>query len=338
MNEMVSIIVTNMATFGYQNIWTQPGSELTSEDLAGGLRWLRSTVKPESVQLTSLSDAAFKAPEFIQAQIETLSGINSVIRGSPQASLESGTALALVAAQAVQYNSDFEESLYSAGQSMADSIIKILQTHATTKKVALIVGQNSQSMVKEFQADDLKPIFRVFAEPVNPISKTAAGRIEIANNLLNSGLFKNPNEYLQVVESGNLSPLLESETSGLMLVTKENEAMRTGQPVVALMTDDHGIHIRGHRTVLDDNMMRQDPAVVQAVLTHIQEHVELSKQQDPTMGQMLRQEAPISPPMGMPGQAPMQEPSNPIADNMPGAPAGTPPEMQQTIEQMKSGL
>lgn len=333
-NELISIIVTNMVTYGHQNVWTPPGGGLTVEDLSGGMRWLQSAVKPEAIQLTSLPDAAFKAPEFIQQQIETLSGINGVIRGQPQASLESGTALALVAAQAVQYNSDFEEALYTAGQAMADSIVKILQTHAATKKVALIVGQNSSAMVKEFKADDLSPIYRVFAEPVNPISKTAAGRIEIANNLLNSGLFKQPSEYLQVVESGNLSPMLESETSGLLLITKENEALRTEQQVIALMTDDHGTHIRGHRTVLDDPMMRQEQSIVQAVLSHIQEHIELQTQMDPNLGAVLRQEAPVAPTM-QPQTGPMPaEPSNPIQDNLPKAPQGTPPEMAQIVENM----
>ena len=337
MNEMVSIMVTNMSTFGYQNIWTPPGSELQAEDLSGGLRWLRSTVKPEAVQLTALPDAAFKAPEFIQQQIEILSGINAVIRGAPQASLESGAALALVATQAIQYNSDFEESLYNAGESMVNGIISILQTHATTKKVALIVGQNSTSMVQEFQGEDLLPIYRVFAEPVNPVSKTAAGRMDMANSLLNTGLFKNAQEYLQVVESGSLSPLLESETSALILINKENEMLRKGQEPQALMTDDHGIHIRGHRTVLDDPMVRQNPTIVQAALTHMQEHILLSANMDPNLGAMLREEAPVAPAQGQlpqPGSSPSPSaPESPVEANMPSMPANAPESMKQDYEQ-----
>ena len=42
--------------------------------------------------------------------METLSGVNSVARGNPEASLQSGTALAMVQSQALQFMSGLQQS------------------------------------------------------------------------------------------------------------------------------------------------------------------------------------------------------------------------------------
>jgi hypothetical protein len=160
--------------------------------------------------------------------------------------------------------------------------------------------------------------------------------------MLNSQLFKNPHDYLQVVETGALSPMMEPETSSNLLVLKENEAMRTGKPVQAIMTDDHGRHVRGHKTILDDPGLRANPQLVQAVLMHIQEHVVLNSNMDPNLGALLKEEPPVAPGMSQPTQgqpqAPEGEPMSPnansvIESNMPDMPAGSPETMQQSYEQ-----
>jgi hypothetical protein len=334
LNDVVSTIVTSYATFGYQNIWTPPGSALTVSNLSGGLNHVESTVKPEALQLTRPPEGATNFAEFMQRQVEVLSGVNNVIRGEPQASLESGSALALVASQAIAYNSGFQQSVVSLIEDVANSVIELSKDFVQVEKAIAIVGKSSASMVVEFKGDSLSRVNRVFAEPVNPMSKTAAGRMSMADNLLNQGLIKRPEEYMRLIEEGTIKPLLESRTNQLMVIDKENELLRSGEvEVQALMTDQHGDHIRGHAQVLDDSRLRLDAELVARVLTHIQSHIELETNMNPVLGMLLRQEAPPPGSQGAPMAAP-QPKGNPTKGQMPDMPAGADEMSQGAYEQM----
>jgi hypothetical protein len=236
-----------------------------------------------------------------------------------------------VAAQAIAYNSGFEASIIKLIEGVANDIISISRTYVQTKKVITIVGKSSASMLTEFKGDQLSKINRVFVEPANPMSKTAAGRMDMANNLLNTGMIKRPEEYLRVIEEGTVKPLLESGTNQLMLIDKENELLRTGEvEVLALMVDDHGKHIRGHSQVLDDSQLRLDSELVARTLEHIQSHIELATNMNPMLGAILRQEAP--PPGAMAAQA--QPPGNPTEASMPELPENTDPTTTASYEKM----
>jgi hypothetical protein len=333
MNDIVSTIVTSYATFGYQNIWTTPGSGLRVHQLSGGLNHIECDVEPKPLQLTKPPEGAIGVAEFFQKQLEILSGVNNVVRGEPQASLESGSALALVAAQAISYNSGFQQSVWGITENVANGIISTVEQFVQAPKIIAIVGKSNASMLLKFKGDQLSRIHRVFVEPVNPIAKTAAGRQSMAESLLNSGLLKQPEEYLRVIEEGTLKPLLESRTNPLMAIDQENEYLRTAEvEVSALMTDPHGDHVRGHAEILDDSKLRQDVELVSRVLTHIQQHIELSTQMSPALGMLLRQEAP--PPGAMPVEGPKGNPQEGEPAAMPNLPQNADPNSAASYEQM----
>jgi hypothetical protein len=300
------------------------------------LQHIESDVEPKALQLTKPPEGATNFAEFLQKQLETVSGISNVTRGNPQASLESGAALALVAAQSIAYNSGFQASVSKLEENVANDIISISKTFVQTNKVISIVGKSNAAMLVEYKGSDLGKISKVFVEPVNPMSKTAAGRVELANTLLQSQLITRPEEYLRVIEEGTLKPMLESDTNQLMLIDKENELLRTGETeVMALMIDNHGKHIRGHAQVLNDSKLRLDQNLVARVLEHIQSHIELGTMMNPMLGAILREEAPppgsIPPPQGSP-QSPQE---TPVEANMPSLPKNADPESQAAYEQMK---
>jgi hypothetical protein len=334
LNELHSAILTNQSTFATNNIWVRPGSNVETAQLAGGLNLIESDEKPEVINLGETRGETFKYAEILQKQMETLSGINDVLRGNPQASLESGSALALVASQALAYNSGLQASFGDLLKYVGNAIIYLLQDYASTPKVATIVGIANRSMLKEFTGENLKGIDRVVVEEVSAVSRTTAGRMQLAENLLNSGLITRPEEYLTLVETGSIEPLLQSRTTETMLVRQENEALRDGDSIVAIMTDLHGDHIRGHKEVLADPEMRKDPELVMRVLNHIQEHMDLLRSADPALMAVLREQdipAPAAPQGPIQGAPP--EMSAPQMPNQPSLPEEAPPELQQAYEQ-----
>lgn len=340
-----SAITTNQTTFAVQNIIAPKGSDINYQQLAGGLNYLEydpQLGKPEALQLTATPPEVFKYIEALENTSQLLIGVNSVVRGDPQASLKSGSALALVASQAVQFNSGLQASYSALLEDVGTAVIRFLQTFATTRRVVSIAGKSKLYMLKEFTKDDLSEVNRVVVDVANPLSRTVAGRLELAQNLLQvPGLLKRPEQFLQVAETGKLDPLIEGEQAELMNIRSENEQMSSGQPVQALATDKHSLHINEHKTVLATPDARKNPNLVQAVLTHLQEHIQIIKTTDPTllavvdpdalnilaqaqqitMGQAAQQQQGL-PPGPPPQEPPLEKPNAPSRpDGAPAAPA-----------------
>lgn len=373
---LMSIVTTNQMNYGVQNIVATRGSELNVVALGQGLNLIETnagTAPPAALNLLSTSPEIFSQMNNLIKQMETISGINSTARGNPEESLKSGTALALVAAQAIQFNSGLQASYNNLIQAAGTSLIEILQLYALTPRIAAIAGRSNRSRIKEFKGEDLDSITRVTVESVNPISKTAAGRLQMAQDLLQMpGMVKTPQHYLEIIETGTLEPLIEHETSQMLLIRSENEDLADGKSVNALVTDQHQLHIHEHSTVLDSPEARENPALIKLTTDHIMQHISLLRTTDSQLLMVLGQQplppepAPGIPPQGGPPpgapipQGPKSGPAlgdhaiPPVMGNgspaveqkaatarkpeLPNVPKSTPPNLAASYEKLKSNL
>jgi hypothetical protein len=259
--------------------------------------------KPEAINLTATPQEVFNYVQELESLMETLSGINSVSRGNPPPSLSSGVALALVQSMAIDFASSEMNNYVRLLESVGTATIELLKVYANTERVAQIVGKNNRSYMKSFTGDSLKEVNRVTVTVGNPLSSTTAGRISITEQLLQAGLITSPEQYLEVLNTGSLESAIEGETAELMLVRSENEKLTEGDPnVTALATDDHALHLREHKVVLASPSVRHDGAVVEAVLAHMQEHINLLTSTDPNLLQAIGQQ-----PLGQSPQGPGQQ-------------------------------
>lgn len=365
-DSLASIVTTNQLNYGVQNILIPRGGELNVVQLAQGLNAIeydKMTGEPKPLNLVSTPPEIFQQMDRIQQMMETLSGVNAVARGNPESSLHSGAALALVAAQAVQFNSGLQQSYNRLLEDTGTGVIEILQEYATTPRIASIAGKSNRARVQEFKGEDLVGINRVTVDTVNPISKTPAGRLQEAQDLLQNKMINNPAHYFEVITTGSLDTLYEHETSQILNIRSENEDLMDGKPAIVVMTDQHVAHIKEHATCLDSPESRSNPAVVQAVTNHIQEHIQQLMTANPKLLTLLGQQ-PLPPPQppgpppppGGPGPQPPQGgppgPHIPQVQNatppavqqaqavnqpkMPELPKAAPPELQQAYEQIKS--
>lgn len=320
-----SVVATNQMNYGVQNIITWRGSEVNVIALAQGLNNIEvnpGSPPPQPLNLVSTPREIFEQIGALVKEMETLSGINATARGNPEESLKSGTALALVAAQAIQFNSGLQQSFNNLRQDVCTGLIEMLQQFALTPRIAAIAGKSNRSRVKEFKGEDLSKISRVVCETVNPISKTAAGRLQMAQDAMqipNSTITFE--QYVEIVETGNLEVVLEAPASEQIYVKSENEALSDGEQPKALLLDDHLMHIHEHKTVLNSIEARQDPMIVQNTIAHINDHLNIFE--DPNnaklllaLGQHPPQPAPPGPPPGMRG--PPAGPPGPMGPPHPG--------------------
>jgi hypothetical protein len=351
---LTSTIMTNQATNGVQNLWTQKGDDLSVKDLAGGMKHISSNEMPQALQLTATAAEIFNFRSTIIGEMETLSGISSTVRGNPEANLKSGSALALVVSQSVQFSSMLEASLITTMERVSMAIINQLRDFSQTKRVAAIIGIANRPLQQEFSSDDLSLVNRVTIEPVSALSKTAAGKIEIANQLMERGMIENARQYMTVLQTGQLDQATEGVDHENLNIRAENEALRRGDPVIALITDNHASHIVEHKAVIADPDARKDPEFVTRVLNHIQEHLDLWRTADAALLMITGQQPPPPPnnmtliqeqsqpmlegqqavmPQNVPQGAPMQPPQGgvnpPLQPSNPSAPQEQMPDQPQ---------
>lgn len=273
---MASTVLSNQATFGIQNIWLPKGHGLNYTQLADGLSVIETDPavgKPEPLQMTATPPELFGFLRDLSQWMEQISGLNSVVRGNPEGQLKgaSGSAMALLASQAIQFNHGLQREYEFFSEDVGTGSIKILQEYASTPRVAQITGKAKRSYLKEFKGDDVGRVTRVRIKRTSAMSKTTSGKLTLGDNLLEKGQI-GPHEYLNLIETGNLETATESPMSRLNRIKSENEKMRLGEIPVVLRTDPHQLDIEEHLTVLDDPEVRNNPKIVNAVLTHIQQH------------------------------------------------------------------
>lgn len=352
---LYSTAVTNQAAFGVQNILVPKGHDLSTSQISGGLNLMEYDAKigkPESLNLTNTPAEIFNFMQMLERLAETISGVNSVARGNPEASLKSGAALALVQSMAIQFSMGLQQSYAQLNEDAGTGTIQILQDFASVPRVAAIAGKSNRPLMKEFSGKDLEGISRVMVDMGNPLTNTTAGKVNLADALAERNMIENPDQYIQVITTGRLEPIIEGKQAQLLLIKAENEGLSEGQQQRALVTDNHQKHVLEHSTVLANPEIRQDPnnPVVIATLSHIQEH--LNMMNDPVSQQLLavlhQEVIPSAVPapglaVGDGGTANMLNATPPVVQkaqavkqpNLPNPPAGTDARSAEIIEGQK---
>jgi hypothetical protein len=317
-NSLYTTVLSNQTAFGVQSIIVPPNSNISVQALSSGMNIIEVDERNGEVRALNLTQTPKEIFDFIQMLekvMETVSGVNSVARGNPDPNLRSGNALALVQSMTLQFLSGLQQSYVMLIEDLGTGIINILKDHANIPRMTTIVGRNKRSELKEFVGDDVDAVNRVVVDIGNPLARTTAGRVEMAEQLLQMGLIKTPEEYFNVIETGNIDNMTDSASSQLDLTKAENENMVDNKPIMAVLTDEHVLHIKEHAAVLSDPELRFDPDLVQRVTNHIQEHIQLLQTTDPNILTVLGQQ-PIQPPQGPP-----QQPQGPPGQQGPSGPS-----------------
>jgi hypothetical protein len=331
-NSLYSTVLTNQTAFGVQNILVPRGADVSMSELSGGLNVIEANMAAGPIQplnLTQTPKEIFDFIEMLEKTMETISGVNSVARGNPDPNLRSGNALALIQSMTLQFMSGLQQSYVSLIEDMGTGIINVLKDHANVPRVASIVGKSNRTYLKEFTGDDLSSVNRVVVDIGNPLARTTAGRVEMAEQMMQMGVIKTPEQYFSVIDTGNLDVMTEDTQSQLFLVKDENERLINNESVIAVLTDDHLLHIKEHSSVLANPELRFDMELVQKVTGHIQEHINQLRTIDPDLLKILGQQ-PLGPQGGSPANqpGPQQGPPNnsmngQVQEMMGGAPVAS---------------
>lgn len=325
-NMLYSVVATNQHNFGVQNILVPRGAGIIVNELSGGMNVIEynaalgNGAKPEALNLTQTPEEIFKMIEMLERKMETISGVNQVTRGNPEASLRSAQALALVQSQTIQFISGLQQSYVALMEDIGTNLIKMLQDFATVPRVAAIVGRSNKPKMVSFSGDDLDQVNRVVVDVANPLSKTTAGRLEIAKDLLQMGLITKPEDYFTVLKTGNLDTMIEADTNEVLLIRDENEKMADGEEVPVWDLDAHSLHIKEHKALLSSPNFRKNADLVRVVQDHVLKHIEALQNSNPALLQLI-------------GQTPLPPPAPPVMPGMEQGPVPGAPPAQQNGQQ-----
>jgi hypothetical protein len=331
-----SIIISNQTAFGGQCIIGPKGVGLDHTQLAKGFAYFEidpahiDKVKP--LQLTKTAPEIFEYLETLSRKKETISGINSVVRGDPEGALRSnsGSALALVQAQSIQFNSGGQRSYYQILSKVNTGNIRLLQRYANSERVVRICGKVQGQYLQELKVskESLRGVSSVVFEMVNPIEKTIGGKEALAKDLLDKGMITNPRTYLTLARTGNFDVVTEDDEAIEIGIRAENQWLRDGKPITAIWTENHEEHIQAHRALISSPEAKQNMQLVKAVQDHIQQHIDLWDQY--SMGNpaylIATKQKVLPPPPPPPGAMPPPGPGGPGGPPPPpGGPAGPGP-------------
>lgn len=310
-----SITLTNQKTFGLGAILSPKGQDIDPVQVSEGLVLVEYTPglpEPKALEMPATPQDIYTARKDWVGEMGIILGVNGVVRGDPEASLKSGSALALVQAMAVQFSSTFQGGITRFREEKAMDLVLIAQDNMTEPRQFEIYGANTSSLTESFDGQGLTKIVKFRCNQINPLAKTMSGRVEIADAVMERFSDKlQPGDYFRILETGNGDHLTRGQMQKQALIERENEMLARGigpmpkqpmmdpmgnpvmqpdgtpkmaptpqqgqQYVVCLITDDHRAHVIEHLDVLANPAIRQaatpeSAAVVKAVLDHIDEH------------------------------------------------------------------
>lgn len=319
-NLLASTIASNQTAFGVQNIIVARGSNFNFADVGTGLRVLEFEPNPDLgptmgapsvLELLKTPNEIFTYNNKLDEEMEKISAINGALRGTPPPQIGSGTAMALLTTQAQTFNTQVEKAYIACLQDIADQALKVIAKFMPDADLIEIVGLKEDYAIESFKSAELNKIQKVKVLTGNPISKSPAGRLAIAQDMLNSGQIT-PAEYTDVVQTGSLKNSTEDITQEDALMQWENQQLIQGIPVEALLTDNHLRHILKHKTTLMQPDVRLDKQKQLEITKHIADHQEkwiILGAQNPQLLALITGSQ-IPPDVPNPGVTSPQQPAN----------------------------
>ena len=335
LNVLHSIPFTNQNAFALPMIHIPEGCEFSPEMMGMGFAVVKGGApgnEPKAINLCSTPAEVFTNRKDVSNSMQMMMGLNSTVTGNIEHDM-SGVALGRMQAMAIQFASCFQGSWVHLIEDGGTFMFEVLKKNMTQKKEIAINGKNNRAISLSFAKEDLEGVDCVIVDIGNPLANTLTGRIELADKYLELGRIT-PDQYDQVVRTGQIESVFEAADAQQTLVKLENELLREGKLPRAMVGDKHSFHVQEHLAVISDPYLREratmgDPLAVQiltAATQHAEEHAALAKTQDPFWSFVTNEPPPPQPQMGPPGPGGPPPEGEPPPEPPPATqPAGLPP-------------
>jgi hypothetical protein len=338
-NRLTSTLLTNVATFGVTRVLNPRGANISLQALAENLAIIDYTPtgpsggKPEVLNMSNpITKETGDLLKFVNQKMETYAGINSTLRGQIENDEMSGAAMAMQASLSLQYNAGFQKSVVKVLEEVGTGMVQDLKAFADAPRIALIVGKDNQGYMQSYSKKDFDGIDRVVVTAANPLLNTTAGKVNLADQLLQNGMLPQGEagamKYIQVMNEGRLEPETQYLQSEYMAIQSDKEDLLSGKLPMIQLTDNHPLRMQEVNCLNNNPIIRSNPQLGNLVRQYIMGHFQQWLQMPPLLAAAMG----IQPP---PQQGPQPGGPPPQAPHAAGPVKPQPPQSQVPHPQNK---
>lgn len=349
-NRLTSTLLTNVATFGVTRVLNPRGANISLQALAENLSIIDYTPtgqtggKPEVLNMSNpITKETGDLLKFLNQKMETYVSIDASMRGQVTDQEMSGAAMAMQASISLQFHAGFQQSFVRLLEDTGTGMVQDLKAFASAPRQALIVGKENQGYLQSYDQTSFDGIDRVVVAAANPMLNTTAGKMNLADQLLQNGMLPQGEagamKYIQVMNQGKLEPETQYLQSEYMAIQQDKEALLSGKLPMIQLTDNHPLRMQEVNSLNNNPLIRQNPQLGQLVRQYILGHFQQWLSMPPLLAAAMGIQPPPAQaaPPGMPGEA--QPTGNPGELKQPGTQHPNPqtPHPQQKPPTMGNG-
>lgn len=264
---VTSIMASSISAGGLQNIYVKNGEKVNAVQLTGGLNVVYyDEVKPEAQANLAIPAAVPQFQDRLRGYMQELVAQNEVTAGNPSAGMPA-QGMALLRAEAVEFHSSLQKAYETLIERNRTGILKLLQIFGDTDRVATIAGKSNSWAKKDFNKQDIAGFTRFVVEPINPATKTLAGKIALAQPLLQGGSIT-PQQYMQIFTTGRIDPVTALSGATQAKIEREKELLQRGIGLPPFLRDANGAaKLDSSGLPMFDPRSANDPNFVRPMIT-----------------------------------------------------------------------
>lgn len=244
----------------------------------------KAGLAPQYMQLPQLPQFVFENLNRTMRDIQQISFVNDISRGSQVSGARSGEMLQIYAEED-QSKIATTIQLFERGMSiLGQRLLRMAQLKYREKRTIKIVGQNNEWQFWTFQGSDLSSNFDVKVTVTSSLDQNLSARRQLLMQLVQYQMI-NPQQVplgklMKMMEVGAVEALFDVETKDANTAEYENMIMAKGQTAKVEYFQDHDTHIACHDDFRKDMEFQKLPESVQAYFEfHVNQHREAKQAQ-----------------------------------------------------------
>ncbi|MDK2932401.1 MAG: hypothetical protein PWP27_211 [Clostridiales bacterium] len=243
--------------------------------------------KPEYLQYPALPATFHNEDATIEHMFNVLSGVSEAAKSStPPTGVGSGIMLSLLKEDDDTRIALTGDDIQQARISIGIKVLRLYKQFADYPRMIRTVGKNNTIEVTAWDKNDITS-FDVYIETSSMLSETPAQRRQMVFDLLQAGLFNDPDtgritkegraKIFEMIELGDWETFDDEDNLHTQKALRENREMIQGNMMPIREFDDDIMHIHKHnsyRLTSDyDDLLRQNPEIDEIFEQHVMMHV-----------------------------------------------------------------
>lgn len=277
-------LMSDQAGQGKRSITSEPGEII---------RYREGTTPPQQIAPTNvIAPGHMESMKQDLQDIQEVTGLREVSRGSAPAGVTSGVAINLLQEQDdTRFGlviARWEMSIEEIGQ----KILHVVRQFVTEPRLMKIAGEESEVEAVDFQGIDLGDNIDVRVTIGSGMPQSKIARQAMIFDMVKLGLLPQDNLPLiwSLLDMGGISKLYQKELVDIRTADTENRSMARGTRESVSEWEDHGTHITRHDLYRKSYAFKRlHPIIQQLFAAHVAEHRQyLAAQQAPPAGAPLQ--------------------------------------------------